>query len=693
MSGRRRQTLSPSLFPFLAVLVCTLGTLILLLALVARNSSQAAQQRAQQVTEPDVDQDGNPRPTTEDVAELIEDEQFRIDALVDVRDEQTADLENRRDQLAHLEDHIRRLREQIKTINDQVVRASSDKQDSNVDELLIEKLKQDLKSGQEEIEKLRRESKDQTPRVVIVPHKGPNGTDRRPIYVECDSEGITIWPEGVKIPLINLQESTRGANPLDAALRVVRLRALKDYGDATSPYPMLIVRPDGVLSYGAARQAMKDWDDQFGYELVPGEVELAYAQPDRELKQRMEYAIRQAVIEQHGLNAIAQRAFGGAGGSGRLRRGQSGAGSTRQSLPPLSAAQMDRNGRSSGFRDHRAPVGSRYSGNFGSVGGDGSSFAAGTGAQAAQKLDERLRQAAESISGADGSAGGLVSGPSPSISGPTAVDQIGRGANGRSADELASGAPEFSSALENPSMTPSEQRVASADLNSAGWKHAGTQSGETQNSESESSPMSLVGPSGSNGLASQSAQQSSLPSNSSNAPSMVGALPNQNSSAPGGSASSGSQMMPPQDAPPVDASQVPNSFNASATTQSPGSQPVRRGGSNWALPREVAASHGNAIVRTIRVQCHADHFVLVPSARSNERAQTFSFTDGEINRATLELATAVRDRIQQWGAALPGGRWQPRLEVEVMERGDHRFHQLRTLMSGSGVEIDRSNQR
>ena len=46
MSRRRRQGLSPSLFPFLAVLVCTLGTLILLLALVAENATAAAEQKA-----------------------------------------------------------------------------------------------------------------------------------------------------------------------------------------------------------------------------------------------------------------------------------------------------------------------------------------------------------------------------------------------------------------------------------------------------------------------------------------------------------------------------------------------------------------------------------------------------------------------------------------------------------------------
>jgi hypothetical protein len=114
---------------------------------------------------------------------------------------------------------------------------------------------------------------------------------------------------------------------------------------------------------------------------------------------------------------------------------------------------------------------------------------------------------------------------------------------------------------------------------------------------------------------------------------------------------------------------------------------VKRQGTNWALPRSVATSNGNAIVRTIRVQCYPDRFVLLP-ARGEGRVEMFGLSDGDINRATLELATAIRDRIVRWGAALPGGRWHPRLDVEIMPHGERRFHQLRTLMRGSGVEVE-----
>jgi hypothetical protein len=95
---------------------------------------------------------------------------------------------------------------------------------------------------------------------------------------------------------------------------------------------------------------------------------------------------------------------------------------------------------------------------------------------------------------------------------------------------------------------------------------------------------------------------------------------------------------------------------------------------------------GNAIVRTIRTQCYQDRFVLMPPAGRGV-TETFQFSDGDIDQASLQLATAVRDRVDRWGAALPGGRWQPRLEIEVMPGSENRFHQLRTLMRGSGIEI------
>ena len=113
---------------------------------------------------------------------------------------------------------------------------------------------------------------------------------------------------------------------------------------------------------------------------------------------------------------------------------------------------------------------------------------------------------------------------------------------------------------------------------------------------------------------------------------------------------------------------------------------VQRDRANWALPEKMAGARGTAIVRTIRVQCFPDRFVLLPS-RSDGSTAMFGLTDGDVNRATLQLATALRDRISKWGAALPGGRWQPRLSVDVMPGGEERYRQLQSLLGGSGIEV------
>jgi hypothetical protein len=100
----------------------------------------------------------------------------------------------------------------------------------------------------------------------------------------------------------------------------------------------------------------------------------------------------------------------------------------------------------------------------------------------------------------------------------------------------------------------------------------------------------------------------------------------------------------------------------------------------------MAGIGGNAIVRSIRVQCFQDRLVLLPSGTSGS-GEVFPLSSGDVEQASLRLATAVRDRIEQWGPALIGGRWEPRLDVEVMPRAEARFHQLRTLFQGSGVEV------
>ena len=604
MSGRRRKHLSPSLFPFLAVLVCTLGTLILLLALVAENSKESAEQAAieeadaarKKAIPPPVD---TGKLTEVNAAELLEEEQFRVEQLVAFREQQTANVEDRRDKLAHLEDHVSRLRDDLKRLSDEVKFVAGPDTTNVIDRSAIELVKKQIEQEIATVKQLQSTTNDATPRIVIVPHQGPNGTSRRPIYVECLADGVTIWPEGVKITTLQLNESRTGANPLDAALRTIRLHALQEWGDVASPYPLLVVRPEGIDAYHAASFAIQDWDDQYGYELISSEAKLSFNTPDAALKSRVEKAVRDAMIRQHGRHQLAARG----GGSGRR-------------LPTLSAAELDRQGSATGVRVHRdqfdlpngSITGSRFPSGQSSTQGFGPHQeygGQGNQSSAYRQMDRHLRSAANEIAGSE--QGGQDTGDS-----------------------------------ETGELTPPEQQ---------GTKNP---SGDTQS-------LSAAHDVGQGTDGSQMQAQS---------------------------ADANSGASPTNGAPPPQMAGQPAASPDATSRSQPSPEMVQRQGRDWALPDSVAKSHGNKIIRTIQVVCYPDQFLLLPS-RTGGATELFGFSDGRVDRATLELATAIRDRVKNWGAALPGGRWQPRLEVQVKAQGEARFHQLRTLMNGSGVEVVR----
>ena len=687
---RRRSGLAPTLFPFLAVLVCTLGTLILFLALVAQNATEAAQQEAAQAAVATSSDDAGRHPdladrlTSERAELLIAEGKYRVDQLVSHRTKQTSELEEKRDQLTHLEDHLQRIKEQLKRLRDEVESATSGVQDGGpkTDDLVL--LQQEIEAEREQFKVLESEHQKREPRIVIVPHQGPNGTDRRPIYLECTAGGLIVWPEGAAIPLAQLDAASPAANPLDSALRVIRHHALQHYQDTIPPYPLLIVRPGGIDTYAAARRAMQDWDDQFGYELVPSETKLAFPKPDPALRERIDVAIREAVRGQRAL----QRFVGGPGGRGFPAGGpapvgaawEAGAGvdigsgsdwgpegdvgSTAQPGPPrplpnLSAAKLDQMARSSGFRAAGSfdaasvndPVGGRSSRILSGqsafpgrssegLGMDGSSPDSPNAAT--RELDRRLREASADP------ATRASSGGDPTLLAESNVDLTLKGATTREATTRGE--------LGEPSQ--------------------GAESG---------SPESQAGDASRRGEQSSSAGggQQSIGSSTSGPPPSE-----QMNHAEGTSSSiSGMNTPPPQSADPRD-TPMPNSANVSSTesAEAPRSDMVRRQGQNWGLPDHMAGIHGTAVIRTLRIICYPDRYVLLPPSNGGA-TEMFGLTDGDSQRATLELATAVRDRVARWGAPLPGGRWQPRLDVEVAPQAETRFEQLRHFMSGSGVEV------
>ena len=130
----------------------------------------------------------------------------------------------------------------------------------------------------------------------------------------------------------------------------------------------------------------------------------------------------------------------------------------------------------------------------------------------------------------------------------------------------------------------------------------------------------------------------------------------------------------------------------SGSQNSDGSRPVLRAGNNWALPDSMLNQRGTSIIREMNLQCAESGFVLMPEGNAGQ-PKAFPIEDGLVEKSVMELATAIRDRVDRWGVALQNGRWEPVLRVRIAEGGDTRYRQLETMLRNSGIKVTREPAR
>jgi hypothetical protein len=308
-----RKTLTGiSLFPFLAVLICTMGALIVLLILVVQQARVQADTLADQRQQAPDEQDQARRKR---LIQEAEDWQWQREILQQQRGQLTKKLADSRLELSHLEEHIRRLEENWRRLRAEAaeikrLKQGHQQQESAAQEQL-DNLQAEIARQREQLEKLREQYSRQSRCFAIVPYQGPHGTRRRPIYIECRQSGIIIQPEGIVFGPQDFTGPLGPGNPLDAALRTIREHWTRLEGDAAQgePYPLLIVRPDGAVAYAMARNAMSGWEDEFGYELVDADTELMYPPSDPRLKQLLQSSIQTARERQAILAAAMPSRF------------------------------------------------------------------------------------------------------------------------------------------------------------------------------------------------------------------------------------------------------------------------------------------------------------------------------------------------------------------------------------------------
>ncbi|GAB6186386.1 hypothetical protein [Thermopirellula anaerolimosa] len=282
-----------SLFPFLAVLICTMGTLILLLVVLVRQVRLQVEHR-RIAQEPTAE-----LPSPEELGRLREDLAWQQEQIQAARRATQEQLNVARALLGHSEESIRRLREELSTLQERL--RSLENTGADVD---TEALREQLRAAQREIDALERqlaERNEPAPRPVsyaVVPYLGKHGTARRPIYLECRDDAIILQPEGIRFVLSDFLGPLGPGNPLDAALRAAREYLVRsgrvDPTQEGDVYPLLLVRPDGIEAFYAARAALTSWGTEFGYELIEADWTIAYPPPEPQLAVAVGEAVQTA---------------------------------------------------------------------------------------------------------------------------------------------------------------------------------------------------------------------------------------------------------------------------------------------------------------------------------------------------------------------------------------------------------------
>ncbi len=323
---RRRRSRKPgislSLFPFLAVLICTMGSLIVLLVIMVQQARVVASEVEQQQAEKAEQQ----RQLMTELDHKIEDADWRHDILNKQREELLDQLEQRRRRIGYLEDTINTAKEklslliaQAKSLQDQGNAGSGETSQINQQ---IAQLRLQIENESRALEIARKAAASKPASYAIVMHRTFSGTNRRPVFLECTANAVIIQPENIVLVAGDFQPPLVQGNPLDAALKAVRIYWAK-YGqeDEREPYPLLLVRPGGATSYTAARAAMQFWDDRFGYELIDEEMQLEYPAADPALRALLQETVTKARRRMALLAAAQPQRYKGNGG---LRASRSG---------------------------------------------------------------------------------------------------------------------------------------------------------------------------------------------------------------------------------------------------------------------------------------------------------------------------------------------------------------------------------
>ncbi|MEX2316673.1 MAG: hypothetical protein WD669_05950 [Pirellulales bacterium] len=613
-----------SLFPFIGVLLSTMGALLVVLIAVSRSARDSAlrdvasQRAAAPKAQLPVEENENGRKLRQ-----INDYVARLN---DVRAEAERRLRDDQLRLSHVEDHMRRMQDQLvrlKAASSELDAMDEDHLDDRRQaEREVERLRQLITETRATIESLKKTGAVKKRSYAIIPYEGPNRTRRRPIYIECRKDAVVVQPEGIKLTEQDFAPPLDSGNPLAALLRAAREQLVQESGGVApnkqaEPYPLILIRPDGIEAYYAVRDAIASWDADFGYEFVGDDWKLEFQQANPQLAKVARQAVEQARIRRRVLAAAAPRAFRASGAFT-----SDGAGS-------------------------EADDGGTFGGGFGAGahGGSGNgsgAYASGSGSRTGQS---------ESL-------GGTPGGP---YANAKSTGPRGTAGSGGSSDK-------------NGSSTSNASGVAGATLG-AGTSHegvaglAGSPGVPTGSPPDEPSDAS-TGAGGSNGPLTAGLSSSSPGS----APSGAGSSspPRSGEGQMGSAMGSNMPGMRPSEPHAMPERLTPQDFGQAKSA-------------NWALgPKSPAAV---PVRRSIQVVVRNDRVALLPEAGEPTSGGREVPLNGPTAKSLHDIVDAVQKHVGEWGMAGQGLYWRPVLVLHVGPDGGRRADELAQLLTDSGIEL------
>ena len=629
--GRCRAGPSVSLFPFLAVLICTMGALVPLLLAIARQARiQALHDATAKAAQQQVD--------AQSERELA---QWRINELRGSRGVAQSQLTEARLALGHVENHARQVRRQAVELRSslEALKDTSSQGGRRRAELQRElgQVRGELSRAERQLAGAEQDAKNRRKSYAVIPYEGPNGTYRRPIYIECCADRVILRPEGVGLVESDFQEPLDSGNPLERALRAARetlLAQKKIKGDGSDePYPLLLVRPDGIPAYYAARAAMKSWKSEIGYELIGQDWELEFPKADAELERVVRGAVAEAREEQR------QRAILLATLSGGERR------ASYRAAPDGLALRGGAPAAPAGYAVPGAPGLAMGSGTVPASGGR-----LGGGIASPEAASQAAGQVPQAIQGGESS--GV---PNPLRRGAPRVSYRAAPGGGLIREE-------------EPGDAPATSAGSPKGAFSSGGQLAGGTAPSSRPVPTPGPQLDGVLPGGPPGA---------------NVPAATG----ERQEGAAGVALRPGEWIPQEPKPPR---KPPDEIEPDGKSKGRNAKSKRLAdtrGENWGLPNAARGSVG--ITRPIHVRCFADRLEFLPE---NGTAAGKAVPLGARTEDAIDgLVSAVWEHMKPWGIGGRGMYWRPILKVEIAPGAEIRYAELKSLLDNSGLIVERTS--